>query len=81
MMLFSGMNVAEEPLFGLLQSWEWGEFKRELGWKVFRIAVKDDRGRIIAGAQMLIEAIAFRTGKHGIYSTRTYWKLVGQRDC
>jgi len=49
--------VAEEPLFGLLQSWEWGEFKKELGWKVFRIAVNNDRGCIIAGAQMLIKPL------------------------
>jgi len=52
--------VAKEPLFGLLQSWEWGEFKKELGWKVFRIAVKDDRGCIIAGAQILIKPLPSR---------------------
>lgn len=31
--------AAREPSFALLQSWEWGEFKENLGWKVYRIAV------------------------------------------
>lgn len=46
--------ASREPSFSLLQSWEWGEFKEKLGWKVFRIAVQD-QGQIIAGAQMLIK--------------------------
>lgn len=48
--------VAQEPSFGLLQSWEWGEFKEKLGWKAYRIAVKKE-GQIIAGAQMLIKSV------------------------
>jgi peptidoglycan pentaglycine glycine transferase (the first glycine) len=46
--------VAQEPSFALLQSWDWGEFKEELGWRVYRIAV-EDQGQIVAGAQMLIK--------------------------
>ena len=47
--------VAQEPSFGLLQSWDWGEFKEELGWKPFRIAARQG-GSIVAGAQMLIKS-------------------------
>jgi lipid II:glycine glycyltransferase (peptidoglycan interpeptide bridge formation enzyme) len=48
--------VAREPSFALLQSWEWGEFKERLGWKAFRVAVRD-QGQIVAGAQMLIKML------------------------
>jgi peptidoglycan pentaglycine glycine transferase (the first glycine) len=48
--------AAQEPHFGLLQSWEWGEFKEKLGWRPFRVAVKK-KGRIVAGAQMLIKSL------------------------
>ena len=48
--------VAQEPCFALLQSWEWGEFKEQLGWKAFRVAV-ERQGQIIAGAQMLIRPL------------------------
>jgi len=47
--------VAREPSFALLQSWGWGEFKEKLGWKPFRIAVRQG-GTIVAGAQMLIKS-------------------------
>jgi peptidoglycan pentaglycine glycine transferase (the first glycine) len=46
--------VLREPSFALLQSWEWGEFKEKLGWKVIRTAV-EQQGRIVAGAQILIK--------------------------
>lgn len=48
--------VARESAFSLLQSWEWGEFKKELGWKVYRIAVEED-GQIICCAQLLVKII------------------------
>jgi len=48
--------VAQQPSFSLLQSWEWGEFKAKLGWKVFRICVQE-QDRIIAGVQMLIRLL------------------------
>ena len=51
--------VAQEPSFVLFQSWEWGEFKEKLGWKVFRIAV-EERGQIVAGAQLLIRPLPSR---------------------
>jgi peptidoglycan pentaglycine glycine transferase (the first glycine) len=48
--------VARESSFALLQSWEWGEFKEKLGWRVFRVAV-EEHGQIVAGAQMLIKQL------------------------
>lgn len=48
--------VARESSFALFQSWEWGEFKKRLGWKAYRIAVKD-AGQIVIGAQMLIKTL------------------------
>lgn len=48
--------AAKEPSFALIQSWEWGEFKEKLGWKAFRLAVKE-QNRIIAGAQLLIKPL------------------------
>lgn len=50
--------VAKEPSFGLLQSWEWGAFKEQSGWKVFRVAVQDKES-LIAGAQLLIRSAPF----------------------
>lgn len=47
--------VAREPTFSLLQSWKWGTFKEEMGWKVFRVAVQDKES-LIAGAQLLIKS-------------------------
>jgi len=44
------------PDFELLQSYEWGEFKQALGWKVIRLAV--ERGKQwVAGTQMLIKPL------------------------
>lgn len=48
--------MEQEPSFSMLQSWEWGEFKEALGWKVFRVAVEDG-GALIAGAQLLIKIL------------------------
>lgn len=41
---------------GLLQSWEWGEFQKAFGRRVFRLAVVD-KGKIVCGWQM-IEMVA-----------------------
>jgi lipid II:glycine glycyltransferase (peptidoglycan interpeptide bridge formation enzyme) len=48
--------VADRPSFGLLQSYEWGELKAKLGWKVIRLAVVG-HGRIAAAAQMLVRPV------------------------
>lgn len=50
--------VEQQGSFSLLQSWEWGAFKEELGWKTIRVAVAD-RGRLAAAAQMLIRSFPF----------------------
>ena len=34
--------AAHGDAFTLMQSWEWGEFKRALGWRCIRVAVEDD---------------------------------------
>lgn len=43
-----------EPMFALLQSWEWGEIKERMGWKVFRLAVRDGDA-LVAAAQVLVK--------------------------
>ena len=48
--------LARQPSFALLQSWEWGEFKEKLGWKVFRVVV-ERQSQIVAGAQVLIKVL------------------------
>jgi lipid II:glycine glycyltransferase (peptidoglycan interpeptide bridge formation enzyme) len=48
--------VSRWPDFELMQSYEWGEFKQSLGWKVVRLVVERD-GQWIAGAQMLIKPL------------------------
>ncbi len=53
--------LAQQRYFALLQSWEWGEFKTKLGWKVYRIAVEKP-GQILAGAQMLIKPLPLGLG-------------------
>lgn len=57
----------QEHCFSLLQSGEWGIFKEKMGWKVYRIAVKDN-GEIIAGAQLLIKPLVL--GKSIAYIPR-----------
>jgi peptidoglycan pentaglycine glycine transferase (the first glycine) len=47
----------KEPMFSLLQSWEWGDFKERLGWKAFRVGLADG-DRLVAGAQLLIKPLA-----------------------
>ncbi len=39
----------------LMQTWEWGEFKQNTGWRALRLAV-EQAGKIVAGAQVLIRS-------------------------
>lgn len=48
--------VEREASFALLQSWNWGVFKEEMGWKASRI-VMEDGGRIVGGAQLLVKPL------------------------
>jgi len=41
----------------LLQSYEWGEFKRGFGWRPSRVALEEE-GQIIAGAQVLVRNLS-----------------------
>lgn len=45
--------------FGLLQSWQWGEFKIKMGWKVYRVAVEEN-GTFTAAAQLLVKPLLGR---------------------
>lgn len=47
--------AAKGKFFGLLQSWKWGEFKEQMGWKVYRIAI-EEKGIITGIAQLLIKS-------------------------
>ena len=49
-------HVSAQPGFNLMQSWDWGQFKQGLGWKVFRIAV-EEAGSILACTQLLIKPL------------------------
>lgn len=49
--------VAASPSFAGLQSFEWGEFKEQLGWQPLRIAIESD-GQLLAGAQVLVKQLA-----------------------
>jgi lipid II:glycine glycyltransferase (peptidoglycan interpeptide bridge formation enzyme) len=42
-----------------MQTYEWGEFKENTGWKAFRVAV-EEAGQIVAGAQVLVKPLPFK---------------------
>jgi peptidoglycan pentaglycine glycine transferase (the first glycine) len=48
--------VADSRWGHALQSWEWGEFKKSLGWQAERIGIQSD-GQIVAGAQLLLKRL------------------------
>jgi len=47
--------IEKQNHFSLLQSWDWGEFKKRLGWRVRRIGL-EKKGELVAGAQILIKS-------------------------
>jgi lipid II:glycine glycyltransferase (peptidoglycan interpeptide bridge formation enzyme) len=62
--------VLASPHADLLQSWEWGEFKRQSGnWFPRRLAVTRD-GALTAGAQVLCRPVL---GAHFLYAPRGPW--------
>jgi peptidoglycan pentaglycine glycine transferase (the first glycine) len=62
--------VAAAPQADLLQSWEWGEFKRQTGaWSARRFVVRE-RGAAIAGAQVLSRGFV---GLRFLYAPRGPW--------
>ena len=40
-----------------LQLWEWGELRRQFGWRPLRIAVGESEDRPLAGAQILVRPV------------------------
>lgn len=61
--------VKSAPRADLLQSWEWGEFKRLGGWEPLRILVLDDE-QAVAGAQLLSRRVI---GVPSLYAPRGPW--------
>ncbi|MFA5967338.1 MAG: peptidoglycan bridge formation glycyltransferase FemA/FemB family protein [Patescibacteria group bacterium] len=59
--------VLQHPEANLLQSWQWGEFQKSLGNKIWRLGVAD-QGQTIA--QLLIIKLPLRFGRHIFYSPR-----------
>ena len=61
--------VMSAPRADLLQSWEWGEFKRLSGWEPMRALVMDDE-QPVAGAQLLARRVM---GVPSLYAPRGPW--------
>lgn len=53
--------VEREPAFAMMQSWDWGEVKRQLGWDPYRVAVIEG-GHILAGVQVLFKRLPLGLG-------------------
>jgi peptidoglycan pentaglycine glycine transferase (the first glycine) len=52
--------VAGHPRAHVLQQPTWGDLKAAFGWRVARVALADDKNRIVAGAQILFRALPGR---------------------
>ncbi len=61
--------VMSAPRADLLQSWEWGEFKRMSGWEPLRALVLND-DQPVAGAQLLARRVM---GVPSLYAPRGPW--------
>src|SRR3989344_5112237 len=44
---------------GILQSWQWGDFQKSLEKKIFRFAVIDSKGEIVAAALVVRQEVHF----------------------
>jgi lipid II:glycine glycyltransferase (peptidoglycan interpeptide bridge formation enzyme) len=67
--------VKSAPRADLLQSWEWGEFKRLSGWEPLR-ALALDGDQPVAGAQLLARRVM---GVPSLYAPRGPWWLDDAR--
>lgn len=54
--------VAAHPRAHLLQLSAWGALKAAFGWTPARVALADDAGTLVAGAQMLLRPLPLRLG-------------------
>jgi len=65
--------VLRSPRADLLQSWQWGEFKRKSGgWKTTRLLVCDG-AEPVAGAQLLARRVM---GLPSLYAPRGPWRIA-----
>ena len=62
--------VMGAPRADLLQSWEWGEFKRLGGWEPLRALALAEDGQPVAGAQLLSRRVM---GVPSLYAPRGPW--------
>jgi len=54
--------VAAHPRAHILQLSDWGALKAAFGWTPVRVALADERGALVAGAQMLLRPLPLRLG-------------------
>ncbi|MCD4686544.1 MAG: aminoacyltransferase, partial [Anaerolineae bacterium] len=54
--------VTQHPRAHLLQLCAWGDLKAAFGWTPVRVALADDTGALVAGAQLLIQRLPLRLG-------------------
>ncbi len=54
--------VAAHPRAHILQLSDWGALKTAFGWEPVRVALADDGGALVAGAQMLLRPLPLRLG-------------------
>lgn len=47
--------LVEQHAGGFPQLWEWGEVRASVGWRPLRLAIHDDAGRFLGGAQILMQ--------------------------
>jgi len=55
--------VTAQPRAHLLQLSGWGDLKRAYGWDVQRVAIGNETGQMVAGAQLLFRDFPLRAGK------------------
>jgi lipid II:glycine glycyltransferase (peptidoglycan interpeptide bridge formation enzyme) len=67
--------VTSAPRADLLQSWEWGEFKRLSGWEPLRVLALDG-DQPVAGAQLLSRRVM---GVPSLYAPRGPWWMEDAR--
>ncbi|HEX2619510.1 MAG TPA: peptidoglycan bridge formation glycyltransferase FemA/FemB family protein [Phototrophicaceae bacterium] len=57
--------VQHQPRAHTLQLSAWGELKHAYGWQVVRVALQDEAGVIVAGAQVLLKMLPFHFSTMG----------------
>ncbi len=52
---------------GLLQSWEWGEFQKSLGKKIWRIGIKDEKDNLLLVCLAFLDILALKQKTIEVY--------------